>query len=157
MLVKNILFSNMAISSTIPRGPVTVKLNYFNPPADGTKPYNHVDIPPQGLPQRNFDDVAVETQIHDIRGSESEYTLNKDAFKVILDAPDSAEIDFFDDESIKAKYYPEVAKLLLENIPGTSEIFIFDYTIRRAVPNAKRGPVNRAHIDQTAEAAAMRV
>lgn len=147
----------MAITSTIPRGPVTVKLNYFNPPADGSKPYNHVDTPPQGSPQRNFDDVAVETRIHDIRGTESEYTLDKDAFKVILDVPDSAETDFLDDESIKAKYYPEVIKLLLENIPGASQIFIFDHTIRRAGPNAKRGPVNRAHIDQTAAAAMMRV
>lgn len=147
----------MAITSTVPRGPVTATLNYFNPPVDGTKPYYHVDTPPQGVPQRNFDDVTVETLIHDIRGAESQYTLDKDAFKVILDVPDSAETDFLDDESINAKYYPEVTKLLRENIPGASRVFIFDHTIRRAGPDAKRGPVNRTHIDQTAAAAAMRV
>lgn len=147
----------MAITSTIPRGPIFVKLNYFNPPPDGTVPYNHVDTPPQGWPQRNFDDAAVETQIHDIRGHESEYTLDKDAFQVILDMPDSEETDFVNDESIKAHYYPEVNDLLLKHIPGANRVFIFDHTIRRTGPNAKRGPVNRTHIDQTATAATMRV
>lgn len=147
----------MAITSTIPRGPIAVKLNYYSPPADGTTPYNYVDTAPQGLPQRNFDDVAIETRIHDIRGSESQYTLDKDAFQVILDVPDSKETDFVDDESIKAKYYPEIEELLLKNIPGANRVFFFDHTIRRAGPDAKRGPVNRTHIDQTATAATLRV
>lgn len=147
----------MATTSTIPRGPVTVKLNYFNPPADGTAPYNYVDNAPESLPQRNFDDVAIETHIHDIRGTESQYTLDRDAFKVILDVPDSEETEFVNDESIRTRYYPEIEELLLGEIPGANRIFIFDHTIRRADPNAKRGPVNRTHIDQTAKAAGMRV
>lgn len=147
----------MAITSTVPRGPVTAKLNYFNPPADGAKPFNHVDTPPEGLPQRNFSDVVFETPIHDIRGHESEYSLDKDAFQVIQDVPESAEKDFVDDDSIKANYYPEVEALLLTHIPGTHKVVFFDHTIRRANPNAKRAPVNRTHIDQTAASAAMRV
>jgi len=69
--------------------------------------------------------------------------------------PDSAEKSFTDDESIKTHYYPEVEKLLLDNIPGSNKIFLFDHTIRRPVGN--RGPVNRTHIDQTAEATIERV
>lgn len=147
----------MAITSTVPRGPVTAKINYFNPPADGSQPFNHVDTPPEGLPQRNFSDATVETPIHDIRGHESEYTLDKDAFAVIQNVPESAEKDFIDDKSIEEKYYPEVEELLLKNVPGAHKVVFFDHTIRRAAAGAKRPPVTRAHIDQTATSAVMRV
>lgn len=147
----------MAITSTVPRGPVTAKINYFNPPADGAAPFNHVDTPPEGLPQRNYTDVAVETPIDDIRGHEDEYTLDKDAFAVIQGVPQSAEKDFADDESIRQNYYPEVEALLLRHIPGAHRVVIFDHTVRRAGPGAPRAPVTRAHVDQTAASAAMRV
>lgn len=147
----------MAITSNVPRGPVTAKLNFFNPPADGSKPFNHVDTPPEGLPQRNFTDEVVETVIHDIRGNEADYNLDKDAFQVIQNVPESKEKDFTDDESIRANYYPELEELLLKNIPGANRVVFFDHTIRRTDPNAKRAPVNRTHIDQTAASSEMRV
>lgn len=147
----------MAVTSTVPRGPVTAKLNYFNPPTDGSKPFNHVDTPPEGLPQRNFSDVVIETPINDIRGHEPEYTLDRDAFAVIQNVPESAEKDFVDDKSIEEKYYPEVEDLLLKNIPGAHKVVFFDHTIRRTSPDAKRAPVTRTHIDQTATSAELRV
>lgn len=147
----------MAISSAYPTGPVVAKLNYFNPPSDGSTPYNHVDTPPEGLPQRNFGDKIVETQIHDIRGREAEYNLDKDAFLVVQNVPDSSEESFTDDDSVKENYYPEVEQLLLKNVPGSTKVVFFDHTIRRADPKATRGPVNRTHIDQTAESAVLRV
>ncbi|KAL1860585.1 hypothetical protein Daus18300_009075 [Diaporthe australafricana] len=147
----------MAITSNVPRGPVTAKLNYFSPPADGSKPFNHVDTPPEGLPQRNFTDAVVDTLIHDIRGSEADYSLDKDAFQVIRNVPESKEKDFTDDASIEANYYPELEELLLKNIPGANKVVFFDHTVRRANPNAKRAPVTRTHIDQTAASSEMRV
>ncbi|KUI62386.1 Uncharacterized protein in dcmA 3'region [Cytospora mali] len=147
----------MAITSTVPRGPVTAKLNYFNPPADGSTPFNHVDTPPEGSPQRNYTDVTFDTLIDDIRGRESQYTLDRDAFQVVQGVPESKEKAFVDDESIRANYYPEVEELLLRHIPGAHKVVFFDHTIRRSGPDAKRGPVNRTHIDQVAASAAMRV
>lgn len=147
----------MVISSTVPRGVVTAKLSYYNPPANGAKPFYHVGTPPEGQPPRNYGDTIVETLIHDIRGEESKYTLDKDAFRVIQNVPESREKDFVDDESIQTNYYPEVEELLLENIPGANRVFIFDHTVRRPGPDATRGPVNLTHIDQTATAAEMRV
>lgn len=143
----------MAVTSTAPRGPVTAKLNYFGPPADGAQAYMHVE----GLFRRNYTDVAVDTLIDDIRGHEPEYTLDGDAVQVVQGLPGSREKDFVDDDSIRANYYPEVEELLLENIPGAHTVVIFDHTVRRSSPDAKRGPVTRAHIDQTAASAAMRV
>ena len=47
--------------------------------------------------------------------------------------------------------------MLLDNVPGAQRVFLFDHTVRRSDPNAKRAPVNRAHIDQTTKSAIARV
>ncbi|KUJ15330.1 uncharacterized protein LY89DRAFT_686093 [Mollisia scopiformis] len=141
----------------IPRGDTVVTLNYFRPPEDGSVPFNFVEKQPEGQPQRNFGDFDVQVPITDIRGRESEYTLDKDAFAVVSGVPESAERDFVDDESIKKNYYPEVEKLLLDHVPGSNKIFLFDHTIRRSTPGAPRAPVTRVHIDQTKKSSTWRV
>jgi hypothetical protein len=147
----------IAPSYTIPRGDVDVTLNYFDPPADGSAPFNYVEKAPEGQPQRNYGDFSTTVRVHDIRGEESSYNLDKDAFAVIQNVPESAEKEFVDDESIKSKYYPEVERLILENVPGSTKVFFFDHTIRRSSQDSKRAPVTRVHIDQTAKAAKARV
>jgi hypothetical protein len=141
----------------IPRGDAIVTLNYFKPPEDGSVPFNFVEPQPEGQPQRNFGNFDVQVLIHDIRGGESQYTLDNDAFQVVSDLPESAERDFVDDESIEKNYYPEVEKLILDHVPGTDKVFIFDHTIRRSTPGAPRAPVTRVHIDQTVKSATQRV
>jgi len=61
------------------------------------------------------------------------------------------------DDSIKKNYYPEVEKLILDHVPGSHKVFIFDHTVRRSNPNAPRAPVTRVHIDQTVKSATARV
>ncbi|OTB03423.1 hypothetical protein M426DRAFT_321796 [Hypoxylon sp. CI-4A] len=159
----------MAITATpspVPRGPVTAKLNFSHPPPPGVVAFNYTDKPPAGQPQRNLVPHQAEVTIADIRGSESAYALDRDAFQIIRDVAPSAEettagagagSDFTDDESIKTLYYPEVERLLLDQIPGSDRIFIFDHTIRRADPSAHRKAVQSVHIDQTAWSAEKRV
>jgi len=144
-------------SSYIPRGDVAVTLNYFRPPEDGSAPYNYVEKQPEGVAQRNYGDFDVQVPFTDIRGRESQYNLDTDAFQVIKNVPESAEKDFSNDESVKKNYYPEIEKLVLDNVPGANKVFIFDHTIRRSNPDAPRAPVIRVHIDQTAKSAAQRV
>lgn len=146
----------MAAAVLPPRGDVTATLNFYSPPEDNSKPYNNVDPNPD-QPPRNYGSVSHNATIHDIRGHEAEYSLDKDAFQVILNVPESVEKEFVDDTSIKANYYPEVEKLLLDNIPGSNRIYIFDHTIRRSKPDSPRQPVNMVHIDQTAKSVAKRV
>lgn len=143
-------------ASYIPRGPVSTKLNFFEPPKDGSKPWNYVEPQPQGQPQRNFGEEIHEVQLNDIRGRESEFYLEKDAFQAIKNIP-SEETEFTDDEHVKQTYYPEVEKLLLEHVPGSHKITIFDHTIRRSNPDAPRAPVTRVHVDQTARSTEWRV
>ncbi|KAJ9141914.1 7alpha-cephem-methoxylase p8 chain related protein [Pleurostoma richardsiae] len=146
----------MAITP-VPRGPVTAKLNFYKPPVDGARPFQYVDSPPEGEPQRNFLEETHNVTISDIRGREDQFNLDKDAFAVVRDLPPSREQDFIDDQSITANYYPELEALLLRHVPGATKVVFFDHTIRRADPNARRNPVNRTHIDQTAESAILRV
>ena len=143
-------------SSWIPRGPVSTKLNFYKAPEDGSGPWNYVEKPPEGQPQRNYGEEVVEVQMNDIRGHESKFYLDKDAFQAVSGVP-SEEKDFTNDEHIKATYYPEVEKLLLDNVPGAHKVTLFDHTIRRSSPEATRAPVTRVHVDQTPRSTEWRV
>ena len=149
----------MAISAPlhVPRGTVTAKLNFSRHPPEGQFAFNSVDTPPAGEPQHNVEKYFQDVTIEDVRGRESEFTLDRDAFQIIQDVPESKETEFADDASIKANYYPEVENLLLDSIPGSNRIFLFDHTVRRAGPNANRKAVQTVHIDQTAYSAEKRV
>lgn len=144
----------MAIQSNrVPRGDVHAKLTFYQPPADGSAPFQLLNDPVE----RNYTPLPESTFIRDVRGSESTLTLDHDAVAVIAGVPESAEKDFADDASIEKNYYPEVERLLLDNVPGATRVVFFDHTIRRAQPNAHRAPVLNAHIDQTAKSAELRV
>jgi hypothetical protein len=150
--------SGTADANYIPRGPVESELTFYVPPADGSVPFNYVEDPPEGQPPRNYQEVPQKVQLEDIRGHESEYTLDRDAFQVLKNIPSATTYETFNsDEEVEKVYYPEVERVLLENVPGAHKVIIFDHTIRRQNPNAARQPVNRAHSDQTDRAAEWRV
>ena len=140
----------------VPRGPVTTTINFFSLPLDGSKPYNFVEKPTNGEPQRNYPDADQTVHIQDIRGREKEFALDTHAFATLQGHPHNPAIDWKDDESIKKHYYPEVERLLKESTGG-DRVLLFDHTIRLSKPDAHRAPVNRAHIDQTPKSAKQRV
>ena len=143
-----------------PSGPVEAKLNFFTPPADGSRPFNYVEAAPAGQPQNNFGVATHDVRITDMRGAETSFSLDTHAFQPLPapPGPPAREADFSSDESIAKTYYPEVERILLSRLPGhPSRVVIFDHTVRRADPQARRGPVQRVHIDQTPASAAQRV
>ncbi|KAL8691602.1 MAG: hypothetical protein Q9224_004139 [Gallowayella concinna] len=141
----------------IPRGPVTATLNFYLPPTDDSKPFNYVEDPPPGSPQRNFGNTELEVSIHDLRGHETEFNLDTHAFAALQKIQSTTTRQTFnDDDAIQRIYYPEVEELLLK-ATGAKKILLFDHTIRLATPGAARAPVNRVHIDQTAFSAVQRV
>jgi len=143
-------------STYVPRGPVTATLHFYKAPEDGSAPFNYVEAPPEGQPQRNFGVDTHQVELNDVRGREGDFHLDKDAFQVIQNIP-SEETAFTDDDHIKATYYPEVEKLLLDNVPGAHKVTLFDHTIRRSNPDAPRAPVQRVHVDQTNRSTEWRV
>jgi hypothetical protein len=142
-----------------PKGSVQAELVFFKDPEDGAKPFNYVGEPPAGQPQRNYGTDSQILDINDIRDSPTTFSLDTAGFAALPDIPSVLSYeDFEDDETIKAKYYPEIEKLLLEKTPGApNRVFIFDHTIRRTRPGSNREPVTRAHIDQTAPSTTARV
>ncbi|KAJ5103538.1 hypothetical protein N7532_004067 [Penicillium argentinense] len=133
--------------SYIPRGPTKAELTFYAPPTDGTNE-----------PQRNYLEHTQNVSLTDIRGSEQNFNLDKDAFQALSQIPTKTTYDTFDsDAAVREIYYPEVESLLLTHVPGAHKIVLFDHTIRRQKEGAPRQPVNRAHVDQTPRAAADRV
>lgn len=137
----------------IPRGKTAAKLSFYKAPDDGSPPHNYVE-PLPGVPQRNWGDAWQEVTLEDLRGQEQRFDLDHNAFDTYQNIK-SAETEFKDDEKIRAVYYPEVEKLLLDNIPNARRVILFDHTVRR--PTGNRNPVQRVHVDQTPMSAAERV
>jgi len=54
--------------------------------------------------------IAQDVVVHDIAGTEDKYGLESHGFQIYKHA--SKEVDFVDDEKIKAEYYPETEQLL---------------------------------------------
>ncbi|KAJ3541041.1 hypothetical protein NM208_g4793 [Fusarium decemcellulare] len=146
----------MISTDSVSRGDVLAKLNFFKAPEDGSEAVNV--IIPHGLPERNYTDDTREVLIRDLRGRESEMMdLDRDGVALVQAIPPSAERDFVDDDSIRANYYPELEKLLLDRVSGSHKVVFFDHTIRRANKEAARNPVTRVHIDQTATSVIQRI
>ncbi|KAH8422500.1 putative methyltransferase [Aspergillus melleus] len=148
-------------TSIVPSGSVQVQLNFYEPPADGSQPFQYAGDPPDGVPALNYGQPALPVQLHDIRGHESDYTLDKDAFQALSNVLSNISYEtFLSDETVKCNFYPEVERLLLAHIPGAHRVIIFDHVIRmehKEQGSTASKPLHTAHADQTARAAAARV
>lgn len=143
----------------VPRGPVTAEISFVVPPDEpNVRLYNYVDPPSNGSAQRNFIEQPFPISLTDIRGQETQYTLDNAALQILSSIPTSTTYDTYtDDAAVQSTYYPEVEALLLSHIPDAHKVVIFDHTIRRQDGSSRRKPVTRAHVDQTPRAAAERV
>jgi hypothetical protein len=149
--------TNPPSDPTVPRGPVTAELTFFISPTDGTIPYNIVP-PPGEEGSRNYEEENQSIQVNDIRGHEKEFEVNTAGFQTLSDVHSDLKYeDFENDDLVASKYYAEVENTLLTNVPGAKRVYIFDHTVRRTSPGAKRSPVTRAHIDQTPKSLIQRV
>lgn len=142
----------------VPRGSALVELNFFEPPSDGSPPFQYAEEPPAGMPAANYRQVPTKIQLSDIRGYEGSYTLNKDAFLAVQHFASTTPYESFSsEEKIKEEFYPEVERLLLEQVEGSHKIIIFDHVVRRERKDSDKQPLHTAHADQTARAAEARV
>lgn len=155
----------LSLSSPSAANPVTgdvpAVLKFFVDPIDGSAPYYYISTPPPGVPVHNTREASHTVTIHDARGKESEFSLDRQAFLPVPNVPAPAETDFFSDDSITSTYYPATEAILHAALPGIDQVFVFDHTVRRGGAtldsNAARGPVLRVHIDQTPESGFERV
>jgi len=140
---------------------VDTRINYFTPPADGSKPYqwtttNH----PGGGPMRNWEPASFDVRVENVRGREGNFTLDTSGFE--FHKVPTEEKSFESEESIKSTYYEDCIRNI-KSITGASRVVIFDHTLRKPRPAGTpetpetRSPVKMAHVDQTPESATRRV
>jgi hypothetical protein len=137
---------------------VEAVLNYLAPTKE--RPRTYTNDPPAGEPRTTVVSEAHVVPIRNLRPFASSVSLDREGFSLVRQ--DTAVTDFYDDDEVKAVYYPEVERALKE-ATGADRVFIFDHTTRRRVPGAEddrksaRQPVARVHVDHTAKSGQQRV
>ncbi|KAI1635063.1 hypothetical protein F4809DRAFT_642897 [Biscogniauxia mediterranea] len=149
------------------RHDVSTFINYYKDPGDGSPP----------MPIRISDTtvknerptVAHPTVVRDITGEEHRYTLDAHGFQLCRrrrcgEEDEEEEEDFFrDPERVRQVYYPQCEELLRE-VTGAPRVLVFDHKTRSGPSHwhrlgennrAVRGPLMRAHVDQSYDGAEM--
>jgi hypothetical protein len=142
----------MPLDVTVQPKSVTATLHYLLRGAE--KPVRYVDEPPTGAAGYNGVDDPHEVRIEDARGRESEFTLDRNGFALVR-APTDVQ-DFYSPEEVKSVYYPEVERLLKEQL-GASRVVVFDHGVRNAGLQGGRTPSRQVHNDHTVNSAPRRV
>jgi hypothetical protein len=70
----------MAATAILASHLIPTTLNYYASTLDGQPPYNLTYGPPDGLPQSNIIIEGIDMVIHDIRGKEDTFSLDKMGF-----------------------------------------------------------------------------
>jgi len=125
------------------------------------RPRNYTFDPPPGVPRSNTVHETHVVPIYDLREIDAEISLDREGFELI--GHRSAVRDFYDEDEVRAVYYPEAERLLTDAL-GASRVFIFDHTVRRRVPGAgdraagvPRQPATRVHVDHTERSGPRRI
>ncbi|KAF2116998.1 putative CmcJ-like methyltransferase [Lophiotrema nucula] len=109
------------------------------------------------IPSKNYEHIETEhVQVSDIRGHESDFTLEKNGFAVFDMGKDFKYEDFHD--SVKIEPYFHLVEKLLKQELGASHVQMFRYGLRKRHPTWPRNtgqsydydqPTTTVHIDTT--------
>ncbi|HEY3910577.1 MAG TPA: CmcJ/NvfI family oxidoreductase [Stellaceae bacterium] len=135
---------------------VVAPLNFLAPMAEKPVAYNYE--PPPGTPQRTGRNVEHQVPIRDARPLIGQLSLDREGF--VLLHHQTAVTNFYDEEQIKAIYYPECERVMQE-ATGAARVVAFDHIVRNAAMSAKdktvKIPAKRVHNDYTAWSSPQRV
>ena len=138
---------------------VEAELNYLAPPAERPRYYAYEPGPSDPPPNMVHEPHLL--PIHDMRPISHEIGLDSCGFALVEQR--SAVRDFWDDDEVRAVYYPEAAEFIKQAL-GASRVFIFDHVQRRRVDGVDRRqagmprqPATRVHVDHTAKSGPQRV
>jgi len=151
---------NADLTATSSQRPAVVEaaLNYLAPTKERPRTYTY--DPPPGEHRTTVLSEAHVLPIWNLRPLASSVSLDREGFSLVHH--DTAVADFYDDDEVKAVYYPEVERAL-KDVTGAHRVFIFDHTTRRHIPGVEdnragtRQPVARVHVDHTARSGPQRV
>jgi len=139
------------------RGPVHAELVYARTAQQ--QPRYYMYEPPPGVERLVGQYGPERVRIDDAREAARPFTLDEHGFALVEHA--TALADAYDDEAVRAVYYPEMERLI-QRATGAARVLVFDHNVRSG-PRAKAGqqgiaePVRLVHNDYTAESARLRV
>jgi hypothetical protein len=139
-------------------GAIEAELNYAAPAA--ARPRSYTFDPPPRVPRSTVVSEPHRVSIRDARPISDSLSLDQQGFEILHHK--SAVKNFYDDEEVRAIYYPE-AERVIRRASGAARVHIFDHTVRRRVPGAEdyragpRQPATRVHVDHTARSGPQRV
>ena len=123
------------------------------------KPVGYNYEPPPGTPVRTGKSETHQVAIRDARPMIGDLSLDKEGF--VLLHHQTAVTNFYDEEQIKAAYYPECERVM-QAATGAVRVVAFDHIVRNATMAAIKGsgikmPAKRVHNDYTAWSSPKRV
>ncbi|EGZ76777.1 hypothetical protein NEUTE2DRAFT_77566 [Neurospora tetrasperma FGSC 2509] len=138
-------------------------INYYKDLGDGSAPTPVYVGKDQVTNKRLM--LPVTTTVTDVTGDdvENSFTLDQNGFQYLKHVSELAREEFADEEKIQREYFAECEGFLKE-VTGASRVFAFDHRVRRGpsdwheIPayNVRhRGPLHRAHVDQSYAGAEM--
>ncbi|MGH7933948.1 MAG: CmcJ/NvfI family oxidoreductase [Candidatus Binataceae bacterium] len=136
---------------------VYASLNYLAEMAE--KPHTYTYTPPAGVAPTNRRVARHTMPIYDARAIASRLSLDREGFAYIREP--SAVTNFYNDDEVRAVYYPECERLLL-HAAGATRVVMFDHIVRNAA-RAKAGekgikqPATGVHNDYTGRSAPQRL
>lgn len=129
---------------------VTADLAYLSP--EVKKPVFYVAEPPPGVGRDNAHYENHSLPIYDARPHPGQLSLDQAGFQLVPQP--SAIANFYDEDDIQRRYYPE-AEQVLRALTGAQAVIVFDHNVRHSFW-ARQGrtdlqpPVERVHNDFTA-------
>ena len=136
---------------------VQASLNYLR--KTGRKPVTYAFTPPPGVAQSTREHDPRIVTIHDARQIAGLLSIDRQGF--VLARHETGVQNFYDQDEVRAVYYPEIEQLLKEQT-GAIRVVVFDHQVRCA-PKARTGvdharePVRAVHNDYTAASGRRRV
>ena len=124
------------------------------------KPVFHSSALTGGAPEVFFEVEEREVAISDMRRVAGGLSIDREGFE--LHGHRSGVADFYDDEEVERRYYPETEELLRRRFAAGRAV-VFDATRRSdggagaANPDGLRGPAWRVHVDYTADSGPQRI
>src|SRR5467141_1541768 len=114
---------------------VEAVLNYLAPTTG--RPRTYTNDPPPGQPRSTVVSESHVLPIHNLRPVSASASLDREGFALVRD--ETTVTNFWDDDEVRAVYYPEVESAL-KKATGADRVFIFDHTTPYP---GRRGQSNR--------------
>ncbi|KAI0837551.1 hypothetical protein F5Y06DRAFT_270740 [Hypoxylon sp. FL0890] len=126
----------------------SVQLRFLKPleKYQNEKPYWLFVGKPDGVDVTNVSLEAVSgIPVHDVRGEEQNYELDKHGFKFVSHGIDFEA--FNDDQRIEGEYLPQVEEMILKNIPYATKVSVFNWRLRKEMGEEQMDhPISPAQI-----------